>query len=51
MKWDQEHWWLARASGIGDTITRFRYVVISECVAFGVLGMLIAAANVYSIFD
>ena len=43
--------WLGRASSIGDTITIIRYVVISECLAFGVLGILIAAADVYSIFD
>ena len=43
--------WLARASSVGDTVTRFRYVAISECLAFGVLGMLMAAAQVYSLFD
>ena len=44
-------WWLLRASSVGGTITRFRYVAISECLAFGVLGMLMAAAEVYSLFD
>ena len=44
-------WWLLKASSVWDTITRFRYVAISECLAFGVLGMLMAAAEVYSLFD
>ena len=43
--------WFASASTVGVTIRRFRYAIVTEFLAFGVLGVLVAAQHIYSLFD
>lgn len=43
--------WFASASNVATTIRRFRYAIVTEFLAFGVLGVLVAAEHIYSLFD
>ena len=43
--------WFASARTVGATTRRFRLVVVTEFLAFGVLGVLVAVEYMYSLFD
>ncbi len=42
--------WFASARTIGATTRRFRLVIVTEFLAFGILGVLVAVEYVYSLF-